>query len=765
MSRPSEELSPTKRALAALQKMQAKLDILERSRTEPIAVIGMSCRFPGGSDTPERFWQLLREGRDAVAEVPKERWDVDAYYDPDPNAKGKMVTRHACLIDHVDTFDAEFFGISPREAAQMDPQQRLLLEVGWETIESAGIAPGKLRGESVGIFLGSMTHDYSLLTFNPLTEADLYTETGGFGCYMAGRLAYLLGTQGTTLTVSTSCSSSSVALHLACGSLRLRESDWALAGGVNLLLTPHMTVMGSRAHALSHDGRCKTFDASADGYGRGEGCGLLLLKRLSDALAHTDPILALIRGSAVNHDGRASGLTVPNGLAQEKVIRNALANSGIEPSQIGYVETHGTGTSLGDPIEVEALGRVFGRRPDPLVIGSVKTNIAHLEGAAGVAGVMKVILSLQHQEIPPHLNLRNPNPEIPWNALSVTVPLSSQPFPTINGTRMAGVSSFGASGTNAHLILEEGRQGQKPVGKGKTASHLSPLTPYPEPAPQIIVLSARSEEQLKAYARKMSEFLETRPSPALPTLSDIAYTLQTGREAMAERLAMVVSDIDEVTERLTCYVQGASEVEGLYVRRDNDLLVDGKESRELVETLIREREFSKLARLWVSGTEIDWNLLHPDGKPKRIPLPTYPFAKVRHWVKRTEGVSPDALGGGPQPLIDKMIRSPLLKETLFESRLSLSTQPYLSDHRIYGEVTAPAAYHLSMVLNAVGLMSESYVCELENIVFPEPLVLEEDGERTVQIIFTPTDEPHGSGPRRNTAFQLISFTGSGKQNR
>ncbi|MFI5007887.1 MAG: type I polyketide synthase, partial [Solirubrobacterales bacterium] len=376
-------------ALLRLEEMRSRLNALEQARTEPIAIIGMGCRFPGGAVDPEAFWRVLRDGVDAVSEVPRDRWDLGAYYDPDPEVPGKMYSRFGAFIEGLDRFDAAFFGIAPREAARMDPQHRLLLEVAWEALESAGQVPERLAGSRTGVFVGITTSDYSqLLNRAGRDGISAYDVTGNCLNFAAGRLAYVFGFQGPAFAVDSACSSSLVAVHLACQSLRSRDSQVALAGGVNAILSPHVTIGTSKARMLSPDGRCKTFDAGANGYVRGEGCGVVVLKRLSDALADGDPIRALIRGSAVNQDGRSSGLTVPNKLAQEAVIREALERGGVSPADVDYVEAHGTGTALGDPIEVRALAEVLkeGRPADrPFHLGSVKTNIGHLEAAAGVA--------------------------------------------------------------------------------------------------------------------------------------------------------------------------------------------------------------------------------------------------------------------------------------------------------------------------------------------------------------------------------------------
>ena len=402
------DLSPVKRALLALEKMSAKVQELERARTEPVAIVGMACRVPGASDS-ERFWQLLANGVDAVGEVPKSRWDVDAVYDKNADKPGKIASRRGGFIEPIDEFDPEFFGISPREALAMDPQQRLLLEIAWEALENAGQSPSSLADSPTGVFIGITSDEYAQMFHKAgdVNRFDMYFASGIARSVAAGRISYVLGLHGPSLSIDTACSSSLVAVHTACLHLRAGECRAALAGGVNIILSPEVTMALSRGHMIAADGRCKTFDAAADGFVRAEGCGIVVLKKLSDAVADGDNILALIRGSAVNQDGRSSGLTVPNGPAQEAVIRQALANGRVEAADIDYVEAHGTGTSLGDPIEAHALAAVLGAGRDvshPLVVGSVKTNLGHLEAAAGIAGLIKVVLSLQHERIPPHLN-------------------------------------------------------------------------------------------------------------------------------------------------------------------------------------------------------------------------------------------------------------------------------------------------------------------------------------------------------------------------
>ncbi len=522
----SAELVAKQRLALTLKTMQARIDSLEQARTEPIALVGIGCRLPGGIHGPDDYWRLLRTGTDAVTEVPANRWPLEQWYDANPDAPGKVYTRWGAFLDDVDQFDARFFGIAPREAVTLDPQQRLLLEVSWEALEHAGIAPDTLAGTAAGVFVGISGNDYAQLNggFVDPRRLDPYAATGTIDSVAAGRISYVLGLTGPNLALDTACSSSLVALHLACQSLRLGECRLALAAGVNLTLTPLATVAFCKMRALSPTGRCRTFDAAADGYVRGEGCGVVVLKRLADALADGDRVLALVRGSAVNHDGRSNGLTAPNGAAQEAVLRAALANARVEPGQVGYVEAHGTGTILGDPIEVHALAAVLGRgrKANPLMLGSAKTNLGHLEAAAGVAGLIKAVLVLRHGMIPPHLHLKNLNPHIPWRELPLTVPTGGQPW-LADGPRFAGVSSFGFSGTNAHVILESA----PPSAPGQ----LSPRSVH------LLSLSARSDEALRERARQLADQLARQPELSL---ADVCASANAGRAHFGHRLTTLI---------------------------------------------------------------------------------------------------------------------------------------------------------------------------------------------------------------------------------
>ena len=541
-------MSQLREAAIALREMRGKLEAMERARREPIAIVGMACRLPGGAVDPEMYWRLLQEGTDAVVDVPRDRWDLDALYDADPDAPGRMYCRQGGFLDNVDRFDPELFGISPREAVSMDPQQRLLLEVSWEAFENAGQAPDRLVGSATGVFVGIASFDYGQNTiFSGRPELiEAYCGTGITLSVAAGRVAYVFGLQGPTLSVDTACSSSLVAMHLAAQSLRLHECRMAVAGGVNVLTAPEMTIYFCKLKALSPNSRCRAFDAAADGYARGEGCGVVVLKRLSDAVADGDRVLAILRGSAVNHDGRSGGLTVPNGPAQERVIRQALADAGIEPDEVDYIETHGTGTPLGDPIEVHALAQTFGHdRPAdaPLTIGSAKTNIGHLETAAGVAGLIKVVLALEHEEIPPHLHFHQWNPHIALDGAPIQVSVASTPWPVAGRKRLAGLSSFGMSGTNAHLVIEEAPDRERSTARDDSVLHL-------------LTLSAKNQDALTALADRYQQRLS---APQPESMADITFTANTGRSQLSQRLAVIGKTPAELSAGLAAFVAGQAQ--------------------------------------------------------------------------------------------------------------------------------------------------------------------------------------------------------------
>ncbi len=519
---PPDASAPTlRRALVAIDQLQRDLAAARERRTEPIAVVGVGCRFPGGVVDADSYWRLLSDGVDAIQEVPPDRWDVDAFYESEAGRPGTMTTRWGGFLDRIDEFDAAFFGISPSEAEAMDPNQRLVLEVAWEALEDAGQA--RLAGSRTGVFVGVIGNDYAIRNFRRPDDVTPYVVTGNAHSIVSGRLAYVLDLRGPAVSVDTACSSSLVSVHLACQSLRSGECDLALAGGVNVMLSPLATIGFSQFRMMAPDGRCRTFDAAANGFVRGEGCGMVVLKRLSDARPDDD-VLAVIRGGAINQDGRSTGLTAPNVLSQRDLLRRALDAAGVEASQVSYIEAHGAGTALGDPIEAEALAEVYPAEPGAeWHLGSVKTNVGHLEAAAGVAGLIKVILALRHRAIPAHLHFERLNPLIGLERPPFTVPTRLTEWAPRDGRRIAGVSSFGLSGTNVHLLVEEGPQRQ-PVA----ADDSRPLS--------VLALSARSEESLGALAARHLELLGAT-APA--RVADYCWSANTGRMHFAHRLAVV----------------------------------------------------------------------------------------------------------------------------------------------------------------------------------------------------------------------------------
>ena len=532
-------LTPKQLILLA-DSLNTRLEEAGRTATEPLAVIGLGCRFPGGADSPDAFWDLLVNGRQGIREVPPDRWDIDAYFDPNPDQPGKMNTRWGGFLENIDQFDADFFGISPREAVTMDPQQRLLLEVAWETLEHAGVNPRDLAGSPTGVYAGICNGDYfQLLMREGPANIDAYIATGSAHSIASGRISYILGLEGPSLSVDTACSSSLIAVHLACQSLRLKECRLALAGGVNLILAPETTIALSKSRMMSPDGCCKTFDKAADGFVRGEGCGMVALKRLSDAESDGDRIIALILGSAANQDGRSSGITAPNGPSQASVIRKALRNAGLEPAAIGYIEAHGTGTSLGDPIEMGALAEVFGGdsgRSNPLMVGSVKTNIGHGESAAGIAGLIKLILSVNKGEVPPHLHFVDPNPQVDWSRLPVRIPVAREAWPQSDGRRIGGVSSFGFSGTNAHVIVGEAPR-----------SAMSSATAGSNNRYHLVAISARDDNALRELAGRHADFLGRFPET---TVAGFCRTITAGRAHHPRRAAFTARSVPEICQRL-----------------------------------------------------------------------------------------------------------------------------------------------------------------------------------------------------------------------
>ncbi len=616
----------------------SSLEGVSLAAREPVAIVGMACRFPGGASDPDSFWRLLRTGSDTVGEIPPERWDPGACCAPrPPGSPGQTHTRYASLVKGIDQLDADFMGVPPHEADLMDPRQRWLLEVSWEALEDAGLVPAGLRGSRTGVFVGI---------------------SGGGSSFsaMSGHLACHYGFAGPTLTLDTACSSSLVAVHLACRSLRQRECDLALVGGVNAILSPAVSLLEGHAHRLSPDGRCKTFDAAADGYGRGEGCAVVVLARLADAVERGYRMLALIRGSGVNHNGASARLTVPSPAAQASLIRTVLAESGVEPGQVSYVEAHGTGTPLGDAIEMAALAEVFGgshTREEPLLVGSVKTSIGHLEGAAGISGLLKAVLMLQRREVPPHRHLKQPSPEIPWGEIPIAVPVAATALPAWLGARpLIGVSSFGFTGTNAHAILEEGEAAPERPGPADAAGR-----------PELLTLSARTPAALRRLAARYAEWLGR---PDAGSLADVCYSANSGRSAFAERLAVVAGSRQELAGILARFAVGQEEprvVTGNRREGEADLsrqaqehvssLREGGPTRELLESL---------GELFLHGAAVSWEELYAGAARRRVKVPTYPFERRRHGLpaapRPAREAQPDLAPAGDSPLRERLRELP-----------------------------------------------------------------------------------------------------------
>lgn len=663
-----------RRALAAIDKLQQQLNHSERAKTEPIVIVGMACSFPGGCSSLEEYWSFLERGGDGIREIPTDRWDVARLYDPDPSIPGTIYCRHGGFLENVDRFDADFFGISPREAQCIDPQHRLLMETAWTALEDAGIV--SLAGLTAGVFTGICLNDYATHQLNATdyTRITPYDGSGNAFCFASGRLSYFLGAQGPSLSVDTACSSSLVALHLACLSLRNQECNVAIAGAAQLHLSPQTSVFLSRSKALAPDGRCKPFDAGADGFGRGEGCGVVVLKRLSDAIASKDLIRGVIRGTAVNHDGRSSGLTVPNQIAQEQLIRQALASAKVRPADVDYIEAHGTGTSLGDPIEMAALSTVFGEnRLRPLLVSSVKSNFGHLEAASGMAGLFKVVLSLERGTIPRHLHFRTPNPHIPWADIPVEIPVENRSWPRREGTRIAGLSSFGFSGTNAHIVLEEA-----PVAES--------LPQRSEEAPSVLMISAKSQVALKDLASRYIDFLDT----TLEDFADVCYSASIGRTVFEYRIT-----------------------------------VEASSCREAVG-ILREFVANRMARgLWIGDAKPATKQSPTNGR--RVRLPHYTFQRRPYWIEKSGAVT---------RLLGKRVRS-AGREIVFETEFSPEHPSWMGEHRVHGKSIVPLTAYVVLALEAAYEALRSEQLEISDLTIHAAASLPERGKLLFQTILIP----------------------------
>lgn len=605
--------------LTALKNARSELESLKRSKNEAIAIIGMACRLPGPINTLTDYWRVLINGEDVISEIPANRWDVDKFYDPTPGTKGKMYCRHGGFINDIEQFDAEFFGISAREADFIDPQQRLLLEVSWQALEHAGIIPERNRPLPIGVFVGISGSEYGAL--NDLDQIGSYSITGSTLNATAGRLAYIFGFEGPCMAIDTACSSSLVAVHQACQSLRQHESEIALAAGVNLILSPKGAVALSQSNVLSADGRCKAFSAEANGMGRSEGCAVLILKRLSAAEHAGDRILAVIQGSAVNQDGPSSGFTVPNGLAQAKVIRQALSQACIDPQQVDYIEAHGTGTALGDPIELAALAEVFANShhaEHPLYVGSVKSNLGHAESAAGITSIIKVVLSLKEGVLPKNIHFSNPTPDFAWHKYHLKILTENQIWAE-KSAHIAGVSGFGFSGTNAHIVLTDYQQpplfhDSKSHGSGNECQQLLRVT----------AKSLSSLEYLAAsYAAALQSLNET-------DFSHFCYTANTTRAHFKFRVCLIAANKADMIALLHGLRFGPTSLDIATVINQANPPISNLQSMDLEE--IRTR--------YLAGEILDWSSLYNQQNHKRIDIPHYCFSRQSHWLPHLKLTKP-----------------------------------------------------------------------------------------------------------------------------
>jgi amino acid adenylation domain-containing protein len=696
----------------------------------PIAIVGMSGVMPQSEDL-EEFWENLKNSKDMITVVPPDRWNWEDCYGDPLKETNKTNSKWGGFMKEIDKFDPLFFGISPREAQTMDPQQRIFLETVWKAIEDSGQKVSDLSGTRTGLFVGVATNDYIEIMNNRDIALDGYSASGNSHSVLANRVSFLLNLRGPSAPLDTACSSSLVALHRAIESIHTGSCDMAIVGGVQVMLSPAAYISFSMAGMLSGDGKCKTFDKRANGYVRGEGAGAIFLKPLAAAEADGNHIYAVIKATAENHGGKVTTLTAPNSSAQTALLIEAYEKAHIDPSTVGYIECHGTGTSLGDPIEIQALSKAFSdlyKKHNKAVaetphcgLSAVKTNIGHLETAAGIAGVLKVLLAIKHKHIPAVVHFEEINPYINLKGTPFYIADKFTPWEAVareDGTpipRRAGISSFGFGGANAHIVMEEYIPSKRPAATGAQG-------------PQLIVLSAKNENRLKAYMQSMYEFLEKEDVE----LADFAYTLQVGRDEMPERMALVASSMEELKQKLQQMLKGEKPKDSyrhnIRSKEAKSQTVDGAEGEALVQALIERKELSKLAELWVSGTKVDWSLFYKPGTPRRISIPTYPFAKERHWipdagpkVKVKEERRDLSRAGGEflHPLVHRSVST--LEEHKFTSQFC-GEEFYFADHVVQAQKMLPGVAYMEMARAAGELSGTAKVRVIRNLIWERPLI-------------------------------------------
>jgi acyl transferase domain-containing protein/acyl carrier protein/2-polyprenyl-3-methyl-5-hydroxy-6-metoxy-1,4-benzoquinol methylase len=696
---------------------------------EPIAIIGLGGRYPQAKNLSE-FWENLKSGKDSITEIPADRWDLTDFYDEEKGKAGKSYSKWGGFIDQIDHFDPLFFNISAREAELMDPQARLFLQTAWETFEDAGYPKKKLEGgrdknatqPQIGVYVGVMYEEYPLFGAEENAKGN-FVNPGGSISSIANRVSYFFNLNGPSMAVDTMCSSSLTAIHLACESIQNGNCTMALAGGVNISVHPNKYLMLSQGMFVSSKGRCESFGEGGEGYVPGEGVGAVLLKSYSQAIADGDRIYGLIKGTALNHGGKTNGYTVPNPKAQASVIKAAMKKAGVKAEDFSYIEAHGTGTSLGDPIEIAGLNKAFESKNKQFCsIGSVKSNIGHCESAAGISGLTKVLLQMQHRQLVPSLHSTILNPNIKFENTPFKVQQELEEWSALNDKpRLAGISGFGAGGSNAHLIIEE---------------YISEKVSYRSQMPLVVVLSAKDEERLQIIVDNLKMHIENHPEI---NVNDLAYTLQTGREAMEERLAFIAEDREDLIAQLSCYLE--KNTQNLYIGNiHNDQLgisLEGKSGMAYLESIIKEKESHSLAQLWVKGVNIDWNLIYSDAKPSMISLPSYPFANERYWFPQGEGELLLKTGSKLHPLLHSNTSN--LKEQQFTS-IFTGKELFLTHHLVDDVKTLPGVAYLELARKAGEQSLGEKITQLKEVNWLSPIQIKDEKQAVFTSLFTSEDE-------------------------